>query len=75
MHKSFWIAYVFCFVSTTILTFVTQDFILSSAISLLLSLAVYLFFLVWYYEVDIFNDEGEVVDDGEEYITLFIIKY
>lgn len=75
MHKSFWIAYVFCFVSTTILTFVIQDFILSSAISLLLSLSVYLFFLVWYYEVDIFNDEGEVMDDGEEYITLFTIKY
>lgn len=69
--KSFWIAYAFCFASTAVLTFITQDFIISAAWSLLLSLAVYLFFDVWYFE----DKRGEVVDDGEEYITLFTIKY
>lgn len=74
MIKSFWIAYAFCHVSTFLLTFMTEDFILSAAVSLLLSLVVYLYFLVWYYEVDIFSDEGEVVDEGEEYITILTIK-
>lgn len=70
MQKSFWIAYVFCFVSIPILTFITQDFILSSAISLLLSLAVYLFFDVWYFEEDV-----EELEEDEEYITILTIKY
>ncbi|RIN77818.1 hypothetical protein [Staphylococcus simulans] len=74
MLKSFWIAYAFCHVSTFLLAFVTQDFILSAAISLFLSLIVYLYFLVWFFEVDIFNDEEELEDDGEEYITIFTIK-
>lgn len=69
--KSFWIAYAFCFASTSVLTLITQDFIISAAWSLLLSLAVYLFFDVWYFE----DKREEEVDDGEEYITLFTIKY
>lgn len=70
--KSFWLAYAFCFASTSVLTFITQDFIISAAWSLLLSLAVFLFFDVWYFEKD--KREKEV-DDGEAYITLFTIKY
>lgn len=70
--KSFWITYAFCFVSTVILMLITQDLIISSAWSLLLSLAVYLFFDIWYFEED---EAEEAVDDGEEYITLFTIKY
>lgn len=70
--KSFWITYAFCFVSTVILTLITQDLIISSAWSLLLSLVVYLFFDVWYFEED---EVEEAVDDGEQYITLFTIKY
>ncbi|WP_105976073.1 hypothetical protein [Staphylococcus simulans] len=67
--KSFWIAYAFCFASTSVLTLITQDFIISW--SLLLSLAVYLFFDVWYFE----EDETEEAVDDDEYITLFTIKY
>lgn len=70
--KSFWITYAFCFVSTVILTLITQDLIISSAWSLLLSLVVYLFFDIWYFEED---EVEETVDNGEEYITLFTIKY
>lgn len=66
--KSFWIAYAFCFASTFTLTFITQDFIISAAWSLLLSLAVFLFFDVCYFEED---ETEEAVDDGEEYITIF----
>ncbi|PTJ02709.1 hypothetical protein [Staphylococcus simulans] len=69
--KSFWIAYAFCFSSTSVLTLITQDFIISAAWSLLLSLAVYLFFDVWFFE----EQSEEKEDDGEEYITLFTIKY
>lgn len=69
--KSFWITYAFCFVSTVILTLITQDLIISSAWSLLLSLAVYLFFDIWYFEED--EEENEV--DGEEYITILTIKH
>lgn len=72
MIKSFWLAYAFCFASTSVLTFITQDFIISAAWSFLLSLAVFLFFNVWYFEED---ETEEAVDDGEEYITLFTIKY
>lgn len=68
--KSFWLAYLFCFASTSILTLLTQDFILSSAWSLLLSLGVYLFFDVWYFE-----EEGEELEEDEEYITILTIKY
>lgn len=70
--KSFWIAYAFCFASTFTLTFITQDLIISAAWSLLLSLAVYLFFDVWYFEED---ETEEAVDDGEKYITILTIKH
>ncbi|MGD6772391.1 hypothetical protein [Staphylococcus simulans] len=69
--KSFWIAYAFCFASTSVLTLITQDFIISAAWSLLLSLAVYLFFDVCFFE----EQSEEKEDKGEEYITLFTIKY
>ncbi|AYU54648.1 hypothetical protein [Staphylococcus debuckii] len=69
--KSFWITYAFCFVSTVILTLITQDLIISSAWSLLLSLVVYLFFDIWYFE----EDEEENAVDGEEYITILTIKH
>lgn len=71
MLKSFWIAYAFWFVTSFILSAITSDAIISMAWGFITSLAVYVFFLVWYYEVDIFSDEGEAVDDGEEYITIF----
>lgn len=70
MQKSFWLAYAFCFASTSALTFITQDFIISAAWSLLLSLAVYLFFDVWYFEEDV-----EELEEDEEYITILTIKY
>ena len=70
--KSFWITYAFCFVSTVILTLITQDLIISSAWSLLLSLAVYLFFDIWYFEED---ETEEAVDNGEKYITILTIKH
>ncbi|WP_057510390.1 hypothetical protein [Staphylococcus simulans] len=69
--KSFWLSYLFCFASTAVLTLITQDFIISAAWSLLLSLGVYLFFDVWFFE----EQSEEKEDDGEEYITLFTIKY
>lgn len=72
--KSFWIAYAFWFVTSFILSAITSDAIISMAWGFIASLAVYVFFLVWYYETDIFDTE-EVEDDGEEYITLFTIKY
>ena len=75
MQKSFWIAYAFWFVTSFILSAITSDAIISMAWGFIISLAVYVFFLVWYHEVDIFSDEGEAADDGEEYITLFTIKY
>ena len=70
--KSFWIAYAFCFASTFTLTLITQDLIISSAWSLLLSLVVYLFFDIWYFEED---ETEEAVDDGEKYITILTIKH
>lgn len=71
MQKSFWIAYAFCFASTSVLTFITQDFIISAAWSLLLSLAVFLFFDVCFFE----EQSEEKEDNDDEYITLFTIKF
>ncbi|GEP80790.1 hypothetical protein [Staphylococcus carnosus] len=70
--KSFWITYAFCFVSTVLLTLITQDLIISSAWSLLLSLAVYLFFDVWYFEED---EEKNEADGEEKYIAILTIKH
>ena len=70
--KSFWIAYAFWFVTSFILSAITSDAIISMAWGFIASLAVYVFFDVWYFEED---ETEEAVDDGEEYITLFIIKY
>ncbi|UXV35943.1 hypothetical protein MUA90_05600 [Staphylococcus sp. IVB6181] len=70
--KSFWIAYAFWFVTSFILSAITSDAIISMAWGFIASLAVFLFFDVWYFEED---EAEEAVDDDEEYITLFTIKY
>lgn len=70
MKKSFLLAYLFNFISIAIMTFFTEDFILSSAISLLLSLAVFLFFSKYFFD----DEPKEDVKEDEEYITLFTIN-